>query len=313
MDDRQIQELLEALKKMSDGGGRLGEVPINDAVKFKKYIEDLNKTVDRSRTTMGSFVKEMVTGKKRYVDLSATIEDLDEQIEELSQTFSETNLKEIQALKDKREQLVSIQRTNVAFQALGGVMSTFGQGITNSIRIIAQGARTVARDITGGADIFTTVADAMDVQLDIQNEMVKTLASGANIAGSALMTLGPVGIAVGAALQLAAFAATTYSEMMTEAQKFYNHFVLTEGSKILKAFQTMSSAGAMYAGGATTMGNLARQAGLSLEQFSNSVQKNAHNLAISGVGVSEGAELMSNAMRHLTDNGGKASRQLLNL
>jgi hypothetical protein len=309
--DDLIRKLIEAIER--NQGKSSSAVNVKDMAEFNKYLDGLNKTLEKNKATFGSFTKELITGKRAFIDFEARIEALDEQIEELSESVDQNSQHQLQQLKDKRETLSLAQKQQVAMRAGIDSLKAFGRGVADTIRIIGQGARTVARDITSGADAFTIAADAMDLQLDIHQGIVNTLGQTAQTAGAGLMMLGPYGIAAGLALEGVASAVMAYTSVMTEAQKFYNHFVLGEGTKILKAFEKISSAGGMFAKGATDMGRLAQQAGLTMAQFSDTVAKNADTLAASGLGVSGGAEMLSRSMRHLDDANGKTRRQLLNL
>ena len=313
MDRQDAQMIAEAIAEtLKKGGGKsfLGSEDFKDVEKLNSYIKNLNKTIDSSRTTMGSLTKELVTGKKRYVDLESTLASLDEQLETMKDNLDETNEAQFQELTAKRKEIAAIQRNSTMIHTSAQMVGIAGKTLAGIATTIARGAQTVAKDIINNTDIFTTIADTMDVQLDVQNQTVQGFASAGKAAAGGLMTLGPMGMAAGAGLYIASEALSFFSQALTEAQKFYNRFVLSEGTKLIQGFQRASSAGAMFSNGMQGMADAAGKSGLTIKQFSDAVARNADTLAKSGMGVGEGADAMARAMKA---GGAAAKTQLLNL
>lgn len=312
MTEQELQRIVDALDKIARGGGgsRLGDVPVGDKGEFAKYLKNLSREVDKSRITMGGLTKEMLTGKKRFADLEHTLEDLDEQIEKLGDTVDQSTDETYRALIAKREEVAAAHRNSVAIRGAIDGVKIAGSTIGSVVSTIARGAQGIAKNIINNGDIFTTVADTMDMQLDVHNQVMQGVASTGKMAAGALASLGPAGMIAGAALYGISEALSLYTTLQTETEKFYNRFVLGEGTKLIQAFQKLSGSGAFFAGGMSEMSAAAKDSGLTIKQFSDSIARNSQTLAMAGYGVSDGALKVGSALKA---GGAGMKSQLLNL
>jgi hypothetical protein len=94
------------------------------------------------------------------------------------------------------------------------------------------------------------------------------------------------------------------------ALQFSVELLATELDKTNKAFDTITSSGALFADGMTGMRKAAGAAGLTLNNFVEVVRKNSETLAAAGLGVTGGSKKMGEA---LTAGGDGMKMRLLNL
>jgi hypothetical protein len=94
------------------------------------------------------------------------------------------------------------------------------------------------------------------------------------------------------------------------ALQFAVEILATELDKTNKAFDTITSSGALFADGMTGMRKAAGAAGLTLGNFVEVVRKNSETLAAAGLGVTGGSKKMGEA---LTAGGDGMKLRLLNL
>ena len=151
-----------------------------------------------------------------------------------------------------------------------------------------------------------------------------TIEAAASTAGTALQGAGGVATAAGTALTgmrgaakgagfalqgIGAAAGLAGSALSATAQKVLP-FLRAELEKNIGAFQSLSSSGALFAGGIGEMIRVAGQGGLTLQQLDNVVKANRESLSTLGESVSGGTKRLTSA---LGAGGDSFRKQMLNL
>ena len=83
----------------------------------------------------------------------------------------------------------------------------------------------------------------------------------------------------------------------TALGKFAVEALSKELEKTIVAFGKASSGGALFADGMTGLRDAAKNAGLTIEQFSETIQRQSANIAAAGLSVPQGVKRLGNALR----------------
>ena len=163
---------------------------------------------------------------------------------------------------------------------------------------------------SGGSQIGTASA-VLQGGMELAGSATEGLGKIAITAGSALMPLGPVGLAVGAGLAVVGIAAQILGKGLSEtASKVLPKFS-AEVEKNIGAFQSLSSTGAVFAGGLGEMIKTSGTAGYTLDSFSKILNSNRESFANSGLGMTEASKKFSKVSNDMIEKGFR--KDLLNL
>ena len=273
-----IKLLIRLESEYNRYGGGLKKV-INDSITAmkKENLTSLeraklqNKMVHDLHTEMSSLTKGIKEGKK-------TQQDLWDATKELSAAM------EVVTDETERSTLASVRR-DAAFQASG---MAFNENLTKLSETIARTTvSTSARFVTQlqtGMSAATAGADMMTGVIDIMGAGAGAAGRATTAFGGAITLANPV---VGGFVAGLGTAITFLAETGTALAKFGVQIAKVEVEKTVTSFNTMSSSGAMFAGGMTGMRDAAGKANLTLEQFTAIVKSSSSQLSDSGMSVGE--------------------------
>ena len=298
--DEELERAREELVKLLDRFPGLGQQlsDLGKAAKagsndFKKSIQQLNKDVEKGRAT--------------YRDQVRMMEQLSDAIDDLGDTAEDNAKKSI--LVQQREEVArnaSNQRIQEASMSFGKKLYEGSTKLTGElVRSLQDGASGTAIStalLNGAIDAITgTLGGLGGVIKDVSGGLIA--AGGKNVWASAI---GTIGYTIGAGLEIS-------GELAQKFLKFSVEVLSKELIKTEKAFNTVSASGAVFADGMTAMREASVSAGLTLQQFSNVVQKQSADLAMSGVGVAEGARMVGRVGQIFDANEGRIRESLQNL
>ena len=273
-----IKLLIRLESEYNRYGGGLKKV-INDSITAmkKENLTSLeraklqNKMVHDLHTEMSSLTKGIKEGKK-------TQQDLWDATKELSAAM------EVVTDETERSTLASVRR-DAAFQASS---MAFNENLTRLSESIARTTvSTSARFVTQlqtGMSAATAGADMMTGVIDIMGAGAGAAGRATTAFGGAIALANPV---VGGFVAGLGTAITFLAETGTALAKFGVQIAKVEVEKTVTSFNTMSSSGAMFAGGMTGMRDAAGKANLTLEQFTAIVKSSSSQLSDSGMSVGE--------------------------
>lgn len=298
MDDEALRRFEEELKKLTDRFGitnvslkNFGDATKKSSADFKKEIEELNKQVKKNRAG--------------YAEQLRALESLNDAIEDLADTGAEGAKKA--KLLQQREELVRA----AANQKMKEAATEFGKQIgVNATQTTAKFTRQLQVNASG-TELSSTV---MNAAIDATATTMGYLGTKAQTAGAAIAMLpswpskllGGLLLGTGTALDF-------LSTSGKAAFKFANEILTQELIKTEKAFSMTTTAGAVFADGLQGMRTASVDAGLNLQQFSNVISKQAGDLALSGMGVAEGARKVGQVGKIFDANGGYLRKQMQRL
>jgi hypothetical protein len=295
-----VKKTLETLDKAAKKVG----ITLQDFDKF-------NKELKRNTTTMGGLFTEMITGRKKFKDLSYALDNLNDDIEEMEEQIEKANDAEKVALRLQQEQLIAnrqeLQHTvqeNAIRKANFDTMVGFGKAMSSATGTAFKTMGGFAKGLQDGSNAFELAGGVMNGAIDGMNAGAQAVGGGMSAAGQAMATsTNPKIKALGVVSQVAGTAIGAMGDAAAAAGKFIVGFMVKQLTETVDAFNKVSASGAMFTDGMTGMVNAAGGAGLTVKQFSAVLQKNSEAFAESGLSVTEGAKQMGRVGKIIKDSG----------
>jgi hypothetical protein len=310
MDDQQFKQLLEALKDalsrmgLTDGLGDLAD-NVDDANKNLTKQERLYKA---TASAFDKLNKDIDKGRKKIVDLGPALKNLGEQIEDLDDDVEKLALEE-------KHKLLAEQYLTAQYKKAGQDMSkVFGASLAKGV---FDSTKTLVKSLQSGGSGVQLAADLMSTALDLNQSVLTGTAKTGEALGQSMMAAGGKTAKWGGRLAVASTAVDYFSSALTAAVKEGVQLLAAEADKTIKAFNTATSAGALFAHGMDDMRFYASRANLTLDQFSNVIKNNSGLLAEAGYTVGDGAKIVGNITSRFAVQTGKSGqtlqREMLNL
>lgn len=251
--------------------------------------------LERSAALLKEALDEM---RKTSMVSAATFDKLNKSIE--------ANTKAIDA--NKKNQQAFAQETEEAAQRIKELKESAKQ-ITRQYLESAQAARENRED-------FRSLNPAIRATGAIMGSVVARLGSGISAVGEVISGLGAliprVGTIVsafGKGISSAGSAVKKHGKDAVDAATKFMEFSTGEIQRVVGAYKELGSVGGITAGGMRDLQNAAIRAGLSVDQYSRVISKNAQSLASAGVTVAGGAD----ALGRITDASKQFEDQFLAL
>jgi len=310
MDDQQFKQLLEALKDALDRMGLtsgLGDLADN--------VDDANKNLTKQERLYNATAKafdklnkDVDKGRKKIVDLGPALKQLGEQIEDLDDDVEKLALEE-------KHRLLAEQYLTAQYKKAGQDMSkVFGASLAKGVW---DSTKTLVKSLQSGGSGVQLAADLMSNALDLNQSVLTGTAKTGEALGQSMLAAGGKTAKWGARLTVASTAVDYFSSALTSAVKEGVQLLAAEADKTIKAFNTATSSGALFARGMDDMRFYASRANLTLDQFSNVIKNNSGLLADAGYTVGDGAKIVGNVTSRFAVQFGKSGqtlqREMLNL
>ncbi len=298
MDEEIKRQLEEGIKQLAERLGianpilkNFGEAAKKGSAEFRKELDALSKEVKKGRAT--------------YADQLRKLEELNDVIEELTDTGADAAKKA--KLLQQREELIRA----AANQKMKEAATEFGKQIgVNATQTTAKFTRQLQANASG-TELSSNV---MNSAIDATASTLGYLGTKAQTAGAAFAMLPSMHSKIlGMALMGSGAVLDFLSTSGKAAFKFANEILTQELVKTEKAFSMTTTAGAVFADGLQGMRTASVDAGLNLQQFSNVISKQSGDLALSGMGVAEGARKVGQVGKIFDANGGYLRKQMQRL
>jgi stringent starvation protein B len=248
--------------------------------KSKKNFEDTSNQIKNFKTKMGT--------------IGVSADELESELESLRGEIAKVTDKEKKAALMKEKSALEMRNAgNVAVKTVGETAAkVIGIGLMGAITSMTGAVKRAA----GGADAMDVAAGYMTDQIDIQNQKNQAIAGGMQTVGTALAGAGGTVGAFGLALTVAGGAVSFLSNQMSELAKSGIQFLLSQTRKMIEGFQVMSRIGAVFSGGMEDMTQTALKSGMTIEQFSKTIEASRNDLNRLGIGLNEAARKMGDVM-----------------
>jgi hypothetical protein len=324
MADPLSPELIDYLRRLSEGTSNLSGKISSAADAYKagaisqnQYLDLIKKTgkelKDRTNPGFMTFANNLVKGNKEFQSMQEELKALNRAIESASDANTKARLTEERDALARKETNNRIKHETAQYSTeMGKVMV---DGATKAIGGLARGLQSDASStaltsglMNAGIDLAEGAAKASGSMLSAGGQAMQ---AGAGFAKSAKVKAGLTFVGLG--LDFLGSVTGKTAEGMAKLAKFGVEILSAEVEKTVKAFNTMSVSGAIFADGMQGMRDASAGAGLTVDQFSRVVQANSKTLGESGMGVAEGAAAMGRVGKIFDSNGGKMRTQMQKL
>jgi hypothetical protein len=306
----EFKELMrDALASSTLGGqnARIGTHSVygdaTDEKARKKMIEDFKKMHTGTDKVVGMLRKQHAS----YVDVTEQVKKFDEQIENAA---NETERLIAQEKKKEIVKAAAAANSRARMANFGVLTLKAGEGLNNLAKSAFSSAGGLTKSFLGGASGISTATDMIGAGLDIAGAAGSAAGRGMQEAGGALMQMGKKGRIAGAALEAFGTATAFAAESASKLLKFGVEILGKEIEKTVKAFNTVTSSGAVFGRGMDDLIMYSGQAGLTLDQFSAVVKNNAGVLGESGYTVTDAAKIVAGVTSNLPKIMGKSGLSL---
>jgi hypothetical protein len=300
---RQVAEaLIQALMQLTDRfDANSSEMKV-----FNGRIKRSSDDFARDMVNLGRSVKR---GEAGYKEQQQLLKQLNDAIEESIESHGDATERK-RLLEQKEEVARQAYQQNFKEQA-----QEFGKGVGEATRTastqIVTSAGQFVKGLQAGSSGTELSAGLMNTAIDVASAGAGALAKGITGAGAAIAAIPtPWTAAIGTLVSGVGALANAAQETAAKLAKFGVEVAAKEVEKTVKAFNSMSASGAMFADGMTGMRASAHAAGLTVEQFSQVVKGSSAQLASSGMSVAEAAQYTGKV---LAAGGGKMQQSLLKL
>jgi uncharacterized protein YcfJ len=211
-----------------------------------------------------------------------------------------------------KNQAASIERNA---QANNKVTSEFSQAVqtnlTGAVKALSSSFGSLMSSYQSGSSQIGMGAEILKQTVGLAGAGMTTAGTAAGAAGTAMTaSSNKYAKGIGVALQGVGLAAGIAGAALSKTATAILPFLQTELEKNIGSFQSLSSSGAMFAGGMSEMIRVAGQGGLTLQQFDNVVKNNRESLSALGEGTTGGAKRLTSA---LAVGGDSFRKQMLNM
>lgn len=274
-------------------------------------LAKLDKQVNKNTSTYKGLIGEMLTGRRAYRDMSATIDSLDKKIEELGDATDNETAEKKKLLIQERQAIQLMQEHNAKQRAVITAITQFSKSVSTTA---AKSIGNFATGLLEGSSAFTLAGGLMEGAMDTANAGMQAVGTAATTFGStALASTTPKVQKLGGAAMIAGVGLQFLGTALTGIGKAGIQILVKELEKTVTAFQNVTRVGGTFAGGMDDIYGVATAAGVSVQQFAAVMDRNAQNLSQSGLGVAEGAKQMARVSKSFRENGGAVSKELIKL
>jgi hypothetical protein len=263
---RQFEEQLRAL------GERFGITNLQ----LKNFGDAAKKGADAFKKSLDELNKEIKKGRAGYADQLRALEQLNDAIEELADQAQDSVTKDkvVQLQKQRTALLEQAARQNAREQ-----LEYFGEELGKAT---ITGTGKFVRGLQDGVSATQLTNTVLNAGIDVASAGAVGLGKALTVAAPALAAFGPYGVLAATALGVLA---QTAGEAGGALAKFAVEILTKEVEKTIKAFGSISAAGALFADGMTGVRLAARDARLPLEAFAAVISRQSATLAAAGLSV----------------------------
>jgi hypothetical protein len=257
-------------------------------IRARKAFDDMKRGLSDVGSSMQDHSKQIDSLGKAYAAQNNAVKQSTDQTKKSSAQLEAALKKEIEE-RDKASKQIS-----ESFGKMGGIVMA---GFSNALL-------DAAKNALRSGNALDTASGLMSTGINVANQAVQAGATGVQSAGTALSAMGGKFKLAGGLVSALGGAAGAASGALSALAVAGVGFMMAETQKMITGFQTMSQAGAIYAGGMKEMTSTANSAGMTLDQFSKVTAANKDLLSKSGLGVAESSKKMARAM----EAGGEKAR-----
>ena len=261
----------------------------------QETIEQINQLEDRFGLVNKTLLNFSGIIRKSAKSFEEQIKDLNEELDDAQKAYKvSTNEQQQEHLRKKvrakaeEKQAVQLARVKEEFgEALGKATVQLTAGLIGSVQDNASAVKISSKVMTTGIGLAGSGLTAVGTGLQA-------------LGGAALATalvIPPLGIGLAALTYATGTLIKGFAAAATALGQFAVEALAKELEKTIVAFGKASAGGALFADGMTGLRDAAKNAGLTIEQFSETIQRQSANIAAAGLSVPQGVKRLGNALR----------------
>ena len=300
LSDEDLQKFKDFMEMFGDSTPKMKkafDAYIKNSSDFQKEIKKLNKEVEK--------------GTKGYKDQKAKLDQLEDALEELEDSITDTN----KAEKEAEKVILLKMRADLKAQAaVQGLQESIRKATTDMASKFTNGAGTFVKNLQDTTDANALATGILNAGVDVAAAGAHGLGQAAEFGGQAMMLFGGRYVKLaGAALEGFGITVDASTDTVAKFIKFGIDVLGKEVDRTNKAFDKIATTGATFSDGLTGMRDAAGSAGLTVEQFSGVVASNAHNISGTGLGYTETLNKLSKVQSSFAKGTNSTRDQLLKL
>ena len=289
MDENRLAEIIAAAFEKLGISSQFADLSknidnVNDGLtEEEKKAKKQRILLDATNKQFAELDNQLKKGKKSYVNLTSSLELIDDRLEDMEDSAEKLDL-------EMRRAALGAQYLSAQSREAGKkMMLAIGDTLLNGT---IKGTQNLVRGLQDGASGTRLATDFMINSIDMTQSSYNAVAQAGETVGGAMVSAGGKTRKFGVAVGLASQAFSFFTGKASELAKFGLEVMTKEVEKTVKSFNSASAAGAVFTDGMGGMRNAAKDAGLTLEQFSNAITQNSTTLAESGLTVGEATKKM---------------------
>lgn len=245
--------------------------------------EDDIKSLLDSLNNLDGIYKKLAKQQISDIQIKSKLKDFDE--------------KELKNDIEKTKQFINASKNLADFNDMvKKTTKTWGEASGEFVSDIAKAGAGAVNSMLGSSDALQTSGALLNDGIDTVNKGFQAASGGIASMGTRLSESSGKLRHFGGVVTLGADALSIFSSAASALAKAGFGMMLRETQKLITDFHQLSTIGAVYSQGLTTITGLTVKAGMTTDQFTKAVMSNKDNFTAAGIGIVEGSRRMAGAM-----------------
>ena len=289
MDETRLAEaIIEAFNRAAESKAA------TDATSAQKSAEDESRR--RATKELLEFTKSLKDNSTTFKNLErivknqpSTYQSIEEQLKKFDdQLAKSSSVDETRDLKKQKQDLETTKKMQDLSGAITDASIGFVKLSVNLGTLVAGATGDFVRGLQRGSSGVELSAGLMTAGVDAANTAAQAAAGGLTVLGTIAATNANKNFKVlGLGLLAAGTGLGFLGNSASKVAKFGIEFLAAELTKTSQAFNSASSAGALFSSGMTGLRDAATSAGLRVDQLASVISRQSINLAATGLSVGE--------------------------
>ena len=327
-----LQQILDQLRRSGSDGliGNINRLSVSadsaadnlDSVErsskgLKKNQDDLARDFKTfGKRDLGDLKYKLENSAREVKEFARSVRDAEQRVQNSSTATERANAQAVLASKKSQLDEIAVRQRILERNVEAHIdyiesIDRAGQALGTFAKNLASGVGSLLTNLQSGGSAIGVAGGILSTGITAAGNLGSAAGAGLSAAGSAASALGKKGRIAGFALDALGSIVSGLSKGMSALASAVLPYMIKEVERTLASFQSMSTAGAVFADGMTGMRRAASAAGLSLETFSKIMTANSESFGATGLGVTGAAKKFAEVSNIMARSG--IQQQILNL
>ena len=305
-----------ATQAMAAGASALRAQMAAAASRVQNYtatIDNANsstKAISQANRALSSDIRNQT---KAIRDSSSTSKEAKEKLAAYtSQLVSSTNTETLKkSIEEQVKNNYRAARAQETTTSINESMAKAASMVSKPLAAVGTAAGTVFSAYQSGGSQIGTASASLQAGMELGGSAASGVGKIMTSVGPGLMALGPAGAVVGGVMTVVGTGLQLFGQGLSAAATTLLPKFSGEVEKNIQAFQSLSTSGAVFAGGMGEMIKVSGKAGYTVDGFSKIIAANKESFANSGLGMTEASKRFSETSNKMISGGFR--KDLLNL